>query len=73
LKHPANRWANIIAGVLHTAAVLASLFVGTPALYYLFFATLEIACTLFIVWYAWRWEERGASARVRVSGEAFNG
>ncbi len=56
LEYRANRWANIIAGVLHTAAVVWSLFGGTPpALYYMFFAIIEIACTLFIVWYAWEW------------------
>lgn len=55
LKYRANRWANIIAGIIHTAAVFLSMFVGTPALYYTFFATIEIACTLFIVWYAWKW------------------
>ena len=56
LRYRANRSANIIAGVLHTAAVVWSLFGGTPpALYYIFFATIEIACTLFIVWYAWKW------------------
>ena len=56
LKYRANRWANIIAGVLHTAVVSWTLFGGTPpTLFYVFFATIEIACTLFIVWYAWRW------------------
>ena len=57
LEYRANRWANIVIGVLHTAAVFASLFVGgtMPALYYLFFATIEILCTLLIVWFAWKW------------------
>jgi hypothetical protein len=55
LKYRANRWANIIIGIIHTVAVLASMFVGTPDLYYLFFGTIEIVCTLFIVWYAWTW------------------
>jgi hypothetical protein len=55
LKYRANRWANIIAGIIHTAAVFLTLLVGTPALYYAFFATIEIACTLFIIWYAWKW------------------
>lgn len=55
LKYRANRWANIIVGVIHTAAVFLSLFVGTPAMYYTFFATIEIACTLLIIWYAWKW------------------
>ena len=56
LKYRANRWANIIVGVLQTAEVAWSL---TGPLYwnlfYAFFATIEIACTLFIVWYAWTW------------------
>lgn len=60
LKHTANRLLNIIVGALHTAAVLASLFVGTPALYYLFFATIEIVCTLLIVWFAWNWKPAAA-------------
>lgn len=59
LKYAANRWANIIAGILHTALVSWSLFGGTT-LYYAFFATIEIACTLFIIWYAWRWHQQEA-------------
>jgi hypothetical protein len=55
LKYGANRWANIAAGVFHTAFVSWSLFGQTPRLFYVFFATIEIACTLFIVWYAWKW------------------
>ena len=58
LKYRVNRWANIIAGVIHTVAVSSSMFVGTPALYYIFFAAIEIACTLFIVWYAWTWRKQ---------------
>ena len=55
LKYRANRLANIIAGIIHTAAVSLSMFVGTPTLYYIFFGTIEVACTLLIVWLAWRW------------------
>ena len=55
LKYKANRWANIIVGAINTVAVLASLLVATPALYYLFFAVIEIATTLTIIWYAWTW------------------
>jgi hypothetical protein len=56
LQYRANRWANILVGALHTVTVLASMFVGTgPGLYYVFFGTIEIACTAFIVWSAWRW------------------
>ena len=55
LKYRANRWANIIVGAINTVAVLASLLIATPALYYLFFAIIEIATTLLIIWYAWKW------------------
>lgn len=54
LKYRVNRWANIIDGVLHTAAVAWSLS-GMPP-YYIFYAAIEIACTLFIIWYAWTWQ-----------------
>ncbi|HSL70114.1 MAG TPA: DUF6326 family protein [Longimicrobiales bacterium] len=58
LEYRLNRWANIIAGAIHTAAVALSVVAGegTPALYYVFFAIIEIACTVFIIWYAWRWK-----------------
>jgi len=64
LEYKANRWANIIIGALHTAAVISSVFFGgtMPALYYLFFATIEIVCTSLIVWYAWRWKPAAALA-----------
>lgn len=52
----ANRWANIIAAVIQTVAVAGSL--TGPVywnLFYVFFSVIEIACTLFIIWYAWTW------------------
>jgi len=55
LEYRANRWANIVAGVLKTVAVLASMFVTKPASYYVFFGCIEIACTALIVFLAWRW------------------
>lgn len=41
-------------------AVGGSLFAGTgeAAPFYLFCAVLEIACTVFIVGYAWTWKDR---------------
>jgi uncharacterized membrane protein YecN with MAPEG domain len=58
LKYKANRWANIIAGVILTAAQALSFFVGgTPRIIssYTFFSTIEVVCTSLIVWYAWKW------------------
>jgi hypothetical protein len=55
LKYGASRWANIVAGIVHTAFVAWSLTGETPELFYVFFASIEILCTLFITWYAWNW------------------
>ncbi len=55
LKYRVNRWVNIIAGVIMTLVQTASLFAGTPAMYYVFFSVLEIAATVLIVWFAWNW------------------
>ena len=74
LKPTANRWANIVAGILETAAVLLTSFIlpilhltGTSS-YYLFFGTIEVACTSLIVWYAWRWP-RETAPRIEPSGQ----
>lgn len=57
LKYRVNRWTNIIAGIIHTSAVSLSMLAGgkMPALYYIFFGTIEIACTLLIIWFALKW------------------
>ncbi len=55
LKYGANRWANIIFGLFHTAFVAWSMIGETPAPFYVFFAGIEMVCTLFIAWYAWKW------------------
>ena len=70
LRYGANRWANIIVGIIHTALVAWSLSVTTPTLFYAFFATIEIACTLFIIWYAWTWRPSVSTRSVRESGTA---
>lgn len=61
LKYRANRWANIIAGVFMTAFLTVTLFVAVPTMYYAFFAAIEIASTLFIAGYAWKWRNPEAS------------
>ena len=55
LPYRANRWANLIAGTIMTAMLTLTLFVAVPTLYYAFFSAIEIACTTFIVGYAWKW------------------
>ncbi len=71
LKRGANRWANIAAGAFHTGLVAWSLLSQAPTPFYAFFATIEIAWTLFIVVYAWTWKrEAVAAARVLAGGSA---
>ena len=55
LKYGANRWSNMIAGIFHTAFVAWSLTGATQPCFYIFFASTEIVCTLFITGYAWKW------------------
>jgi hypothetical protein len=62
LKRGANRWANIAAGIFHTGLVTYSLFGEAPLPFYVFFAAVEIACTLFIVGYAWTWKREAEVA-----------
>ena len=54
LTYKANRWANIIGGVVGTAFVAVTLGRNSPA-FYILLSTIEIASTLFIIWYSWTW------------------
>ena len=57
LTYRANRWANIAAGSVMTVVQFSTLFFGTSTIYYVFFSIIEIATTVFIVWFAWNWRE----------------
>jgi hypothetical protein len=76
LKYGPNRWANIIAGTIMTVVQVLSLVVAVPTMYYAFFSTIEIACMLFIIWYAWTWPrpggEEAAKGRDAAPGERVN-
>ncbi|MTI87506.1 MAG: hypothetical protein FH748_06010 [Balneolaceae bacterium] len=54
LNYKANRLANIIGGLIMTLLMIGTVLMGANY-HYIFFATIEIATTLFIVWYAWTW------------------
>ena len=55
LKYRANRWANIIAGVITILFVVVG---GSQILHYIFFAAMEVVCLLLIIWYAWKWQKQ---------------
>ena len=52
LKYKANRWANIIVGVLTILFVVGG---GSPYPHYIFIATIEVLCLLLIIGIAWKW------------------
>ncbi len=55
LKPKANRWVNIIFGVLYTLVNISNL-IGETWVYYLLFGVVEIVFTLLIIRYAWKWD-----------------
>ena len=59
LKPKVNRWANIILGLLYTAVNIGNL-VGETWAFYLLFGVVEMALTLLIVGYAWKWRHAEA-------------
>jgi hypothetical protein len=54
LKPKVDRWANIILGVLYTLVNVSNL-IGETWVYYILFGVVEIALTLLIIRYAWKW------------------
>jgi hypothetical protein len=58
LKAKANRWANIILGIVYTGIILGTLLMGGAWAYYILYATVEIVLTGLIAWYAWKWPKQ---------------
>ena len=54
LKPKVDRWANIILGVLYTFVNISNQ-IGEPWMYYIAYGVVELAASLLIVWYAWKW------------------
>ena len=52
LKYKANRWANIIVGLMTILFVVSG---GSPYPHYIFIATIEVLCLLLIIGIAWKW------------------
>jgi hypothetical protein len=52
LNYKVNRWVTVVIGALNILAVAT----GGHGLYYAFFATVEVACMLLIIWFAWKWK-----------------
>lgn len=52
LKYRINRWVNIVASLITILFVIGG---GSMYLSYLFFATVKVACMLFMIWYVLTW------------------
>ena len=52
LPYRINRWANIIVSLLMIVFIIGG---GSTYPHYLFIATVEVLCLLFIIWNAWKW------------------
>jgi hypothetical protein len=52
LKYKVNRWVTIFIAALNILFVVR----GGHGPYYLFFASIEVACMLLITWFAWKWK-----------------
>ena len=72
LKSNVNRWVNIILGVLFTCVNISNLIGETSWIFYIAFVVVEIALTLLIVGYAWRWRNPDGAAKT-VTNELLSG
>ncbi|MCK5197272.1 MAG: hypothetical protein KAR21_02920 [Spirochaetales bacterium] len=59
LNPKANRWTNIIIGIVYTLVSIGNL-VGETWIYYLVFGIIEIALTVLVVFYALKWPKQEA-------------
>ena len=60
LKPTANRWANIILGIVYTVVMIVTMLMPGAWAYYIFLGIVEIVFTVLIVWYAWKWPKQEA-------------
>ena len=58
LKANANRWVNIIVGLVSIVVLGASFFVGELTARYTFQAIMEGIFIALIVWHAWKWPKQ---------------
>ena len=58
LKANANRWVNIIVGIISIVVLGATFFVGEFSARYTFQAIVEGVLIALILWYAWKWPKQ---------------
>jgi hypothetical protein len=55
LRAKANRWVDIVLGIVHIGILLSTFFVGQISALYAFYAVVEFLLMVLIVWHAWKW------------------
>lgn len=58
-----NRWTNVVLGLVFTLVNINNL-IGETWVFYLLFGVLEIALTLLIIVYAWKWPQAACAVEV---------
>ena len=56
LKDKANRWANIIFGIVFVGFGLIELIEKIAQPYYVVLGIVGVVFSVLIVWYAWKWK-----------------
>ncbi|MFC1916175.1 DUF6326 family protein [Chloroflexota bacterium] len=58
LKAKANRWANIIVGIVYAVVMIYTMLIPGAWAFYIFMGIVETVLTVLIVWYAWKWPKQ---------------
>ena len=60
LKARANRWVNIIAGLVYMGVLISTFLTGRNPAYYIFYATVKAVFIALIIWHAYKWPKKEA-------------
>jgi uncharacterized membrane protein len=60
LKAKANRWTNIIVGLVYLGVLGSTFFTGRNPAYYIFYAIVKTMLIALIIWHAWKWPKKEA-------------
>jgi len=58
LHAKANRWVNIIVGIVYIVVLGSTFLTGRNPAYYILFAMLKAVFLALIVWHAWKWPKK---------------
>jgi len=60
LKARANRWVNIIAGLVYMGVLGSTFMTGRNPAYYIFYAIGKAVLIALVVWHAYKWPQQEA-------------